>query len=382
MSRAKDLGTDNLNIGDGIWCDKTFKADPASGPWCEWNILSIVTALSESSSALSSVGLSSGFLDKPFDSATTSYDVFVAADVDAITVKGNTSSVLSTVATNPVDLITDVPAVLTVVSSDLASTTDYTFNLKKNGFYTWAANGSTTVDPSQYGWKCNNIWWDIANSSNNNNCRYFDNPEGYMDGEAAFAGRALLMYWDGNVKADGVYSFPVSLEGGKQYTFTGKYAWSSVIPVDVDSIPLSSTFTFGINTQSDNAGTSLASLDSIVQPTDLMNFHAAKLTFTPETSGVYYLTIKNNAEIKAAVADLIITSGNGIKNALSGSVYATVSSKTVNVHGTVVGDAVRVYNISGQLVKQLTATSDVTSINLKSGVYLIKVNANVLKVVK
>ena len=387
MSRG-DLGTDQTGSGSGVWCDKTFNANPTSGPWCEWNILNPAIALDPTNSALSSVALSSGFLDIPFASATTSYTANVPADVDSITVTGNTLSTLSTITvatitTNSAELKVGAPAVLTVTSSDLASTTNYNFTLAKNNFSTWTAGTSTTATPKQYGWKCPNANWNVANSTDNNSCRYFDNPVDYLDnGVAGWTGRALLLYWDGNVKADSVYSFPVSLEGGKSYAFTGKYAWSSVNPLDVDGNPLSSTFTFGINTQSDNKGTSVASLDSIVQPADLMNFHDAKLTFTPATDGVYYLTIKNNLAIKAAVAGLDITIISGFKSVVSSSVYATVSNQTVNVHGTLAGDAVKVYNISGQLVKQLTATSDITSINLKSGVYLIKFNANVLKVVE
>lgn len=397
LASPNDLGTDGVTLGNGVWLNKTFKANPNSGPYCEWSILSAATALDISSSVLASVSLSSGFLDKNFDGATTSYIVKVPVDVDSVQITGTTLATISTITTNPVELYANTPAVLSVVSQDLTSTTNYNFSLAKNDFTTWAANGSTTVTPKQYGWKCrkpdnqnnDHTNWDIANTNNSDACMYFDNPANYSyNGVAGWTGRALLMYWDGNVtdvnsvKADTVYSFPVSLESGKPYKFVGQYAWSSVAPVDSLGTPLSSTFTFGINTQSDNKGTSVASLDSIVQPTDLMNFHDVALNFTAPASGVYYLTIKNNVAIKAAIANLSISSLNGINNPVSGSVYATVSNQTINVHGTLAGDAVKVYNISGQLVKQLTANSDITSINLNSGVYLIKVNANVLKVVK
>jgi hypothetical protein len=69
-------------------------------------------------------------------------------------------------------------------------------------------------------------------------------------------------------------------------------------------------------------------------------------------------------------------------NAVNQPLYVYVANQNVNIHGTLAGDNVKVYNVSGQLVKQLTANSDLTSINLKSGVYVIKVNATVLKVVK
>ena len=69
-------------------------------------------------------------------------------------------------------------------------------------------------------------------------------------------------------------------------------------------------------------------------------------------------------------------------NAVNQPLYVYVANQNVNIHGTLAGDKVKVYNVSGQLVKQLTANSDLTSINLNSGVYVIKVNTTVLKVVK
>jgi hypothetical protein len=251
-------------------------------------------------------------------------------------------------------------------------------------FDKWAAGSETSGTPNQYGWKSLNATWGSTNSPNTWTSRYFDNPVGFMyNGVAGWTRRALYINWDGS-PAPGVYSYPVSLEGGKSYTFTGKYAWSSITPMDTSNPldTLSSTFTFAINPLSDNTGTPIASVDLVVKPSDLLNLHDVKLTFAPVTSGIYYLTINNNDAIEAAVADLSISETTGFKNPVSSSIYATVSNQTINVHGTLAGDAVKVYNISGQMVKQLTANSDITSINLKSGVYLIKVNATVLKVVK
>ena len=70
----------------------------------------------------------------------------------------------------------------------------------------------------------------------------------------------------------------------------------------------------------------------------------------------------------------------GLQNSLAHKLFATISTQLVNLQGTNIGDIVKVYNVSGQLVKQVTANSSVTSINLKSGIYIIKVNADVLKV--
>jgi len=77
-----------------------------------------------------------------------------------------------------------------------------------------------------------------------------------------------------------------------------------------------------------------------------------------------------------------LTSTGLAHNAVNQLLYVYVANQNVNIHGTLAGDKVKVYNVSGQLVKQLTANSDLTSINLNSGVYVIKVNTTVLKVVK
>lgn len=61
---------------------------------------------------------------------------------------------------------------------------------------------------------------------------------------------------------------------------------------------------------------------------------------------------------------------------------ATYSGEFVNIHGTKSGDKVSVINLFGQMVKEITAQSDLTSINLKSGMYLIRVNDKTLKVVR
>jgi len=77
----------------------------------------------------------------------------------------------------------------------------------------------------------------------------------------------------------------------------------------------------------------------------------------------------------------IVGTTTGLDADLSRNLVATVSGQTINVRGVTTGDLIKVYNVGGSLIKQLTANSSTTSINLKSGIYLIKVNSSVLKVV-
>jgi len=381
---GKSLGTDGLTIDSRLYDDKTFTANPTSGPYCEWTFLSSATALDPAISLLSGVSLSNGVLKQNFSSDITTYDVLVPADSSTVKITGSTVSTVSTIATNPVELVAGGgPAVLTVLSGDGLSTTDYNFNFVQMTFDKWAAGGETGASkstPNQWGWKCPNAVWASANSTTAGTVRYIDNPVGYKhNGVDGWTGRVLYTRWDGNVTTSANYSYPVYLESGKSYTFSGKYAWNSVVPADSTS----ATFTFGINTAADNSGTLVASVDSVVSPRDLLNLHDVTMTFTPDLTGIFYLTIKNSSPLLGAIADLSIgETTTGLQSPLSSSIFATVTNQLVNIHGTLAGDAVKVYTESGQLIKQLTANSDITTIQLNSGVYIIKVNTFALKVIK
>jgi len=384
----KFLGSDAIIPDSRLYADKKFVADAT-----EWIIASVGEVSDPTSSKLSGVTLSAGLLKQGFNSDVTTYDVLVPADVTAINITGTAKTFVAMIITNPVELTAASSAVLNCVSGDASSNTNYNFNLVPLTFDKWAAGGETNLAksvPTQWGWKCANATWAGANATTSGTVRYMDSPAGvYYLGDTlhsglnldtvAYKGRIMYTHWDGAIGLAGVYSYPVILTGGVTYTFNGKYEWDSSNPDNVTS----STFTFGINTAADNTGTSFASTDFVVESTDMKHLHDAAFTFVPANSGVYYLTVMNNAAIWGAVADLSISDGtSALHNTLSQSVFATVAGEFVKVQGTYAGDDVKVYNVSGQLIKQLTANSNTTSISLKSGVYLIKVNTNVLKVIK
>ncbi len=125
-----------------------------------------------------------------------------------------------------------------------------------------------------------------------------------------------------------------------------------------------------------------ATFDYQIESTDLLHLHDASFDFTPSVTGIYYFTVQNNAAILGALADLSITTATALPNNTDNSIFATVNEQGVMLCGTTAGDAIKVYKVNGQLQKQLTAQSNVTSLNLKSGVYVIKVNSTVIKVIK
>ena len=388
MSTSQNsLGATALVADTRLSENNVFNVDATSSPYCEWFIQNYLSLLDPAESHILSVSLSQGLLSTNFDPNVTTYDVLVPADATGIIVTGTPKTKLATITNNGSTLTPGTPLVLSCVSGNNSSTTNYTFKTVALGFSDWAARGETAVSrsvPSQWGWKCPNVNWVSANSTAAGTVRYIDNPVGYFTTGATadpipYTGRIMYTRWDGTIGASSVYSFPMIITTGKNYTLTGKYAWNSVIPIDVTSTHL----IFGINTAADNTGTYFAQVDSVVNSTDLLHLHSFTSHFTVPATGLYYFTIQSNQAIMGAVADLVLSDAvTAIDNTHSQRVFATPDNQFVSIHGTVPGDKVRVYTLSGQMIKQLVAGSDITRIELNSGIYLIKVNEIVLKVTK
>ncbi len=388
------LGATALTINTRLTDNNTFTPNPTSSPYCEWLIQSLSSISNPAESRLLSVTLSQGILNHNFNPDSLTYNVLAPADADNIILTGTAQTNVAFINNNGGTLSpASSPLVLSCISGDNSSTTNYSFNYTRLGFNDWAAHGETNASrsvPSQWGWKCPNAVWNAANSTTPGTVRYIDKPAGYytygdtlhtgsMTDSLVYKGRIMYVRWDGNVTTGGVYSYPTMLDAGKNYVLTGKYAWNSVIPSGVTSATLS----FGINSAADNTGTFTANADSIVQSTDLLHLHPFTLTFTPATSGLYYFTVQCNAAILAALSDLNLSDGiTAVSNISSNHLFLTVSGKNVQIHGTRYGDNIKVYSMNGQEIKQLRATSDIPTIELNSGVYLIKVNDTTLKIVR
>ncbi len=61
--------------------------------------------------------------------------------------------------------------------------------------------------------------------------------------------------------------------------------------------------------------------------------------------------------------------------------FATTRGNQVTIHGTEAGEMVRIFTLNGQLVKSAQAHTEQVQTNLQSGVYLVKANDRVIKVV-
>jgi len=393
------LGTNSLAVKSRLYTDNTVfptgvnknKAQVYSG----WIVQPVAALTDMTNSDLTNVALSAGVLDKDFASATTSYNVYVPVDSTSTSLTGTAKTLSATITHNPVELTSNSSAVLSCVSGDGSSTTNYTFNYKPINFDLWAAGGVTGVTeaarsiPTQWGWKCKGASWAGANATTGGTVRYLDKPAGVFTlGDTLhtgllldtipYKGRIMYTQWSSGVAQGGVYSFPILLRAGVSYAFDGKYEWDSTNP----NAATTSTFTFGINTLPNDSGTVFASQPFPVAATDMHHLFDATFTFIPNNSGLYYFTVKNDTPIWGAIADLTMTPTTAVPNTSAQKLFATVSGDYVKVEGTNAGDDVKVYNVSGQLMQELTASSNVTPIKLSTGVYLIKVNAAVLKVVK
>lgn len=72
--------------------------------------------------------------------------------------------------------------------------------------------------------------------------------------------------------------------------------------------------------------------------------------------------------------------GTGVGNLENKLAVSTVGNQLV-LNGTISGQTISVYNASGQQIKQTLATNDKTIVSLKAGLYYVKVNNQVMKVI-
>jgi hypothetical protein len=390
---TKWLGTDGTTVDSRLYDDKTFVLNASGKPYSEWFFVPADDMFDETISSLSAVTLSAGLLNPVFSPEVTSYEVLSPVDVNQITISAKATS-LATIIDNNDALLEATPGsvVISGVSGDGNSTTPYTFNYKALGF-DWNARGETNASrsvPSQWGWICANASWVGANSTAAGTVRYIDNPAGYYyigdtlnTGTATdtvkYKGRIMYIRWDGNVTTTGVYSYPVMLQEGKNYTFKGKYAWNSVVPSGVTTTKLS----IGFNSLADNTGTIVSSNDYFVESTKLQQLYNAEFAFSVPATGIYYLTIASDATILSAVADLEIV---GLETSVDKNIASkfTVISKAQEllVSGVEAGNKISVYNVNGQLMAEKVSASQQTGFALGKGVYFVRVNQTVVKVIR
>ncbi|MDD3322061.1 MAG: InlB B-repeat-containing protein [Paludibacter sp.] len=183
------------------------------------------------------------------------------------------------------------------------------------------------------------------------------------------------------------------LTPGHTYTLNFKY---KIAHTNENSIPVDGSIIniYASNTQNGDLTTALGGGENYVSTTSptsniasqtASGYAAPTLTFTADQPNTYLVFAKNDNSIyflayvdEVALTDVTIAT---YSKTTSSKIKLYKHGGNLNICGLVVGDNVEVYNISGQPIRSTHATSENLSIALSRGVYLIKVNTTVMKIV-
>jgi len=155
----------------------------------------------------------------------------------------------------------------------------------------------TGTKPTDVGWLCTpaaTFVWNEANASGG--CRFVDVTTGWPYNSVPYSGRLMYIRWDGG-NTSSYFTYPVTLQACKNYTFTWKYSWGNNATVP--------TLTAGICTSIDGKTGTINSATFACSSTKQL-LQSGLLTFTPDTSGIYYLSVKSTTAAMCAIADLSI----------------------------------------------------------------------------
>lgn len=116
-----------------------------------------------------------------------------------------------------------------------------------------------------------------------------------------------------------------------------------------------------------------------------VEFSAIFVTGPTPGSGVAFFNNCGNATGMVAYIDnwelydiTDIFTGNATQNQIR--MFATHMGDMVRIHGTNIGETVRIYSTSGQLVNTVTARSEQIDVRLRPGIYVVRANERVIKV--
>jgi hypothetical protein len=246
----------------------------------------------------------------------------------------------------------------------------------------WCAGTLTGTGskPTDVGWLCipaGTFVWNQANVSGG--CRFVDVTTGWPYNSVAYTGRLMYIRWDG-ANAASYFSYPVTLQACKNYTFSWKYSWGNN-----DAVP---TLTAGVCTSTDGTTGTLKSATFVCSSTKQL-LQSGSFSFTAPATGQYYLSVKSTTAAMCAIADLSITenSGQSLTVSTSNLTFDDINKiRTIVVNGNDLTDSVKLTSPAGiklstsaisaagaQCGVTLTATFDGSrtikndSITLKSG---------------
>lgn len=169
----------------------------------------------------------------------------------------------------------------------------------------WDANGATgtNTEPNKFGWIANGtITWRTANATSD--VRYSDQTTtgSYMLNGSKWSGRLLHTRWDSGVNPGNCFAYPVELEAGKTYTFSGVYGWQA-------NGGEYSIFSAGVSTDQNNKVLPLVNAHKSIKKTDIYKLQEFISVFTALQDGTHYLTFDNSEKIMGAVGSLKLREG-------------------------------------------------------------------------
>lgn len=223
----------------------------------------------------------------------------------------------------------------------------------------WDANGlsGTGSEPDKFGWTANgSVVWRAANATSD--VRYSDQTSSgsYTLNGQKWTGRLLHLRWDGSLAPGSNYAFPVDLEGGKTYTFSGLFGWQA----NGDS---HSTYSIAVNKQANNMGVQQAVMHKTIKKTDVFKLNEFAMAFRPTQDGTYYLTFDNTTKMMGAVGELKVREGVYLPGELSvtpSSVNFSEAYKTrsISLQGKYIRDNVTIQTPEGITVAKTAFTPD------------------------
>jgi hypothetical protein len=276
----------------------------------------------------------------------------------------------------------------------------------------WAGpNGTGTGLPTAYGWDATGaaVPWNPANSTSGG-VRYLDvntsTSPNHLLGSNVFVGRLLTIRWDGTLGSN-VYYYPVTLEANKSYEFSMVYEhWNNGV--------IGAPITVGISRTKTSAGIYHSATYATVEKNRLQN---ATFSFTSTEAGQYYITFTGasgtmygigNLQLKSvsyesglvigknypgayadmeiayisyqdgAFAPLVITSNDSFAGVHK--YHISISGNMLTVSNLQRESQLSIFDVMGRCISHGQVRSNSFSINLESGVYVLRVDGKSTKV--
>lgn len=198
----------------------------------------------------------------------------------------------------------------------------------------------TGSKPTDVGWLCTPLGtlpWNQANVVGG--CRFLDynvtnGHTGFTYNAANLTSRIMYMRWDSG-NAASYFTYPITLSACKNYTFSWKYS--------LGANATTCTITTGVCTNVDGTTGTIAS-QPFVCSTTLKTVLAGTMTFTPPTSGQYYLSFKSTTPAMCAIADLSIVENTTPTLSVTPSALSfddINNQRTFSVSGNALTDSVK-----------------------------------------